>query len=114
MKKERVVEILRLVITKLDETAELPNNLITSSGICSHVSRLYFSEDINHEEKVFMRRLITENKPDDKQFTSFIHGKHWTGNTFWWIPIAHNKETAFVRATYIRALIAKINGEKAL
>jgi len=110
MDKKRIVEILILVITKLDETAQLPNNLITSSGICSHVSRLYFSEHITHDEKVFIRQLIMDNKPDDKQFTSFTHGKHWTGNTFWWIPIAHTKETAYVRATYIRALIAKING----
>ncbi len=110
MDKKRIVEILILVITKLDETAELPNNKIVSSGICSVISRLYFSEDISYEERVFMRRLITENKPDDKQFTEFIYGKHWTGNTFWWIPIAHTKETAYVRATYIRALIAKING----
>lgn len=114
MNKQRIVDILIMVIGKLDETAQLPNSLITSSGICSVISYLYFNSFITYEEKMFMRELITHNKPDDKQFTSFTQGKHWTGNTFWWTPIAHNKETAYVRATYIRSLIIKINGDKTL
>ncbi len=110
MNKERIVEILMLVITKLNQTAELPNNLIVSSGICSIISRLQYIDGlITMEERLVMRSLVMNNKPDDKQFTSFTQGKYWTGNTFWWTPIAHNKETAYVRATYIRTLIIKIN-----
>ena len=114
MDKKRIIEILIKVISKLDETAELPNHLIEASGICSIISRLYHLNEITYNERTHMRMLISHNKPDDKQFTSFTQGKHWTGNTFWWTPITQNKETAYVRATYIRSLIIKINGEKTL
>jgi hypothetical protein len=52
MDKERIINILKLTIVGLQQTAELPSNLILSSGICSHISRLYLNEQITIAERL--------------------------------------------------------------
>jgi hypothetical protein len=108
MDKERIINILKLTIVGLQQTAELPSNLILSSGICSHISRLYLNEQITIAERLFMRSLVVANKPDDDHFTEFTQNKYWTGNTFWWTPIAQDKFTINIRISYLRALIDSI------
>ena len=101
MDRNRVIEILRLVIDKLDSS----DRDDTISGICYCISSLYHSNIITLQEKIFVMNVVNNNKPDKFIFTKYTEGKYWTDNVFWWITVSREKETAKVRANYIRDLI---------
>jgi len=113
MENKRIIEILNLVLVYLEEMANTPKMPILTSGICSVISRLYYyGFNITEKEKDFMRAFIMANKPCDQRFSRFMEDKHWTGNTFWWLPISQDKLTIPIRIKYVKALIFSISNNK--
>lgn len=108
MNNNRLIEILNLAIDQISLDKAKTVDCIYAAGICSHISRLCHIGIITIDERQKTREFLKENKPDDKQFTKYITGKYWTGNTFWWKPMSQEIETAQIRINYLRELIKTI------
>ena len=109
MDNGKLILILERVIKEIELTISKEKQGIFASGICGHVSRLYIDGLITRDEKYFVRAFVLDNKPNEKKFTKYTTGRFWTGNTFWWIPISQDKETAPIRISFLKDLIRTIN-----
>lgn len=109
MNKERMIDILNLVVESLESVSE--EKVIVLGGICSVISRLFHLELISREEKEFMRAFVMDHKPDDKYLPEYTNNKYWTGQTFWWTPVSEERCTAIIRIAFVKELIKIIDGE---
>jgi hypothetical protein len=110
MTNDRLIEILRLVITKLEQDSIVTLDSLSSAGICGHISNLWHREIITSEERQYVKAFLYLNKPSDKQFTKYTLHKFWKDGIFWWLPISQERATAPIRVNYLKDLIKSVNG----
>ena len=97
-----------MIVDRLEGDKKQSVDMIHASGICGHISRLAMEGSITDPERDAVRGFVMISKPSDKQFTKYITGKHWTGNTFWWRPISQERETAQIRINFLREIIKTV------